>query len=85
MNEKEILLVEDSEDDVILTKRALSKAGIEHKLAVARDGVRLSNTSLAIKKVNRPRESRIQPLSSSTLNYPESMGWKCLSESEAIK
>jgi two-component system response regulator len=39
VREKEILLVEDNDDDVILTRRALNKAGIPHKLVVARDGV----------------------------------------------
>jgi two-component system, response regulator len=39
MNGKEILLVEDNEDDVFLTKRALNKVNIMNKLVVARDGV----------------------------------------------
>jgi two-component system response regulator len=38
VREKEILLVEDNENDVILTRRALSKAKIENKIVVARDG-----------------------------------------------
>ena len=39
MKEKTILLVEDNEDDEFLTRRALSKLEIPHKLVVARDGV----------------------------------------------
>jgi two-component system, response regulator len=39
MNEKEILLIEDNDDDIVLTKLALNKARLEHKLVVARDGV----------------------------------------------
>ena len=36
---KTILLVEDNPDDEALTVRALSRNGIKHHLAVARDGV----------------------------------------------
>ena len=39
MREKEILLVEDDDNDLFLTRRALSKAGIGNKLVVAKDGV----------------------------------------------
>ena len=39
MREKEILLVEDNEDDVLLTKRALNQAKIMNKIVVAKDGV----------------------------------------------
>jgi two-component system, response regulator len=39
MTGKDILLVEDNEDDVFLTKRALAKSNIMNKLVVARDGV----------------------------------------------
>ena len=39
MNEKIVLLVEDNEDDEFLTRRALSKLDIPHRLVVARDGV----------------------------------------------
>ncbi|MHA1216965.1 MAG: response regulator [Candidatus Thorarchaeota archaeon] len=38
MNRSKILLVEDSEDDIVLTKRALEKAKIANELVVARDG-----------------------------------------------
>jgi CheY-like chemotaxis protein len=37
--EKVILLVEDSEDDVELTKRAMARAAIPNPIVVARDGV----------------------------------------------
>jgi two-component system, response regulator len=39
MNEKVILLVEDSPDDEALTKRALRKNNILNEMVVARDGV----------------------------------------------
>jgi two-component system response regulator len=39
MEEKTILLVEDSPDDVALTKRAIEKSHILNKLVVAQDGV----------------------------------------------
>jgi len=36
--EKTILLIEDNPSDVLLTKRALSKAGITNKIVIADDG-----------------------------------------------
>ena len=39
MREREILLVEDNDNDIILTKRALTKANIKNELVIARDGV----------------------------------------------
>lgn len=39
MNERTILLVDDNEDDVALTLRALEKNNICNKVVVARDGV----------------------------------------------
>jgi two-component system, response regulator len=39
MNEKTILLVEDNENDVFLTRRALNKMNMRHKLVIAQDGV----------------------------------------------
>lgn len=39
MNEKTILLVEDNENDAFLTRRALTKSNIPHRLVIARDGV----------------------------------------------
>ena len=39
MREREILLVEDNDNDIILTQRALAKANIKNELVIARDGV----------------------------------------------
>jgi CheY-like chemotaxis protein len=39
MRERQILLVEDNDNDIILTKRALIKANIRNGLMIARDGV----------------------------------------------
>ena len=35
----QVIMVEDNEDDVFLTQRALTKANISSKLVVAKDGV----------------------------------------------
>ena len=39
MDSRPILLVEDNEDDVLLTQRAFRKAGISNELVIARDGL----------------------------------------------
>ncbi len=39
MDCRPILLVEDNEDDVLLTQRAFRKAGISNELVIARDGL----------------------------------------------
>jgi two-component system response regulator len=39
MDTRPILLVEDNEDDVLLTQRAFRKAGVANELVVARDGI----------------------------------------------
>ena len=38
MRETELLLVEDNENDILLTKRALTKSNIKNEIIVARDG-----------------------------------------------
>ncbi len=38
MTEGEILLVEDNEDDILLTQRAFKRNKIRNKLIIARDG-----------------------------------------------
>lgn len=38
MRESEILLVEDNENDIILTKRALAKSNLKNEIIVAKDG-----------------------------------------------
>ena len=40
MRERQILLVEDNDNDIILTKRALIKANIRNGLVIAREGVK---------------------------------------------
>jgi two-component system, response regulator len=39
MNEKIVLLVEDNENDIFLTQRALVKSEVPHRLVVVRDGI----------------------------------------------
>ncbi len=43
MAEKTILLVEDNDNDIFLTRRALARSPIPRKLVVARDGVEALN------------------------------------------
>jgi two-component system, response regulator len=38
VRESEILLVEDNENDILLTKRAFAKSNIKNEIVVARDG-----------------------------------------------
>ena len=38
MRETELLLVEDNENDILMTKRALTKSNIKNEVIVARDG-----------------------------------------------
>jgi CheY-like chemotaxis protein len=38
MRETELLLVEDNENDILLTQRALTKSNIKNEIIVARDG-----------------------------------------------
>ena len=38
MRETELLLVEDNENDILMTKRALTKSNIKNEIIVARDG-----------------------------------------------
>ena len=38
MRETELLIVEDNENDILLTKRALTKSNIKNEIIVARDG-----------------------------------------------
>ena len=68
MEEKEILLVEDNEDDVFLTKRALKKANILNELVVAGTELRLSNTSLVTDVQLPSLGSPVRSLSFWTLN-----------------
>jgi two-component system, response regulator len=43
VKEKIILLVEDNENDIFLTQRALVKSDVPHRLVVVRDGVEALN------------------------------------------
>lgn len=38
MNKKPILLVDDNQDDTLITKKVLKKIGVENKLVIARSG-----------------------------------------------
>lgn len=80
MNDGAILLVEDNEDDIMLTQRALKRANILNDVIIARDGVEAlqylrcegpfsdrSNTSLPI-------------VTLLDLNMPRMGGQECLRE-----
>lgn len=74
----EILLVEDNEGDVRLTREALSEAKVRNNLAVVRDGVE------ALEYLRRPGPEGIKPprpdLILLDLNLPKKDGREVLSE-----
>jgi two-component system response regulator len=49
LEERNILLVEDNEDDIFLTKRALKKANISNDLVIVRDGKEALDYLFALK------------------------------------
>jgi CheY-like chemotaxis protein len=63
-----IVLVEDNEDDIVLTRRALSRNKIGNPLVVARDGAEALELLLA-----RTAPPSIPPLSCSTFSFRRSM------------
>jgi CheY-like chemotaxis protein len=78
MSEKEILLVEDNEDDVLLTKRALDKAGITQELITARDGLEAMEYLLGSPDKPHPKGKPCPALILLDLNLPRMDGLELL-------
>jgi two-component system, response regulator len=74
-----ILLVEDNENDEILTKRALKKAGIEQEIVVARDGEEAVNY-LFCKEQYKDRDPIRPELVILDINLPRLSGLSVLKE-----
>ena len=79
MQEGKILLVEDNEDDIVLTQRALKKANILNEVTVVRDGIEaLEYLRYMGKYASRERENPVVILLD--LNMPRMAGLECLKE-----
>ena len=73
----EILLVEDSEDDIVLTQKALTEERVANRLSIARDG----EDALAFLRRQSPHEGKARPdLILLDLNLPRMDGHEVLVE-----
>ncbi len=80
MREGKILLVEDNEDDIVLTQRALKKANILNDVVVVRNGFEALDY-LRCEGKYASRENRILPVVTLLdLNMPRMGGLECLKE-----
>ena len=82
MHEGEILLVEDNEDDIVLTQRALKKANILNEVTVVRDGIEALEY-LRFEGVYEDRKSKHPVVVLLDLNMPRMGGLECLKEIRA--
>jgi two-component system response regulator len=80
MREKEILLVEDNEDDVILTKRALNQAKIMNKIVVVKDGVEAIEYLFGNSTKTSPETKSCPTLILLDLNLPKIDGLQVLQQ-----
>jgi len=78
MSEKIILLVEDNPDDAVLTRRALSKSGIQHKIEVARDGLEALDYLFALGSHAERKTSEMPALILLDLKLPKVDGLEVL-------
>jgi two-component system response regulator len=78
MREKEILLVEDNEGDVLVTRRALNKAKIVNELVVAKDGVEALDYLFDNQAKNSPEEKSYPALILLDLKLPKIDGLEVL-------
>jgi two-component system, response regulator len=78
MSGKEILLVEDNDNDVLLTKRALVKAGIKQKLTIARDGLEAVEYLFGTPEKPHPKGTPCPALILLDLKIPKIIGLEVL-------
>ncbi len=83
--EKQILLVEDNEDDVLLTKRALRKANILNELVVVKDGVEAIEYLLGGEGRRSPEGNACPALVLLDINLPKINGLEVLQRIRANK
>lgn len=77
MNTKNILLVEDNEGDIELTKLTLEKSNIQNNLLVIRDGLEALNYLL---KKNNYKDSETPDLVLLDIKLPKKNGFEILKE-----
>ena len=77
MKNIKILLIEDNEGDIILTKEALEDAEINHELTTARNGKEGTDT---LKKLVRENKNKLPDLILLDINLPFKNGIEVLTE-----
>ncbi len=80
MNQAEILLIEDNEGDVFLTKKAFAKAGIEANIEVAEDGEQALQRLQGQEGFEHAKRPSLVLLD---INLPKKDGWQVLKEMKA--
>jgi two-component system response regulator len=78
MREKQILLVEDNDGDVFLTKRALNKANISNELVIAKNGVEATEYLFGNQAKPSPEGKSCPVLILLDLNLPKINGLEVL-------
>jgi CheY-like chemotaxis protein len=76
-NPVEILLVEDNEDDILLTKEALKEGEVSHTLNIVRDG---SEALLYLHRNGKYKNSTRPDIILLDLNLPRKNGYDVLAE-----
>ncbi|MFW9850838.1 MAG: response regulator [Candidatus Thorarchaeota archaeon] len=80
MHEGKILLVEDNEDDIVLTQRALKKAKILNEVVVVRNGFEALNYLRCKGKFASRKNGNLPVVTLLDLNMPQMGGLECLKE-----
>ncbi|MHA2425696.1 MAG: response regulator [Candidatus Thorarchaeota archaeon] len=80
MDKGSILLVEDNEDDIVLTQRALKKANILNEVVVVRDGIQALNYLRCEGDYAERKEKGSPVVILLDLSMPRMGGLECLKE-----